>query len=151
MNTLDTVLSRFPDYECVIGIDHQGFKDYIESKFEPWMNWGNRLSSYEHHYDPYKYWVLDHINPIKSATTEDDMIQLSHYTNIQPICSFINVRIKRSILNYYELEKWNQIGYTNINNICYYNNLEIGIASSDLEILKVWEIHRVKEYVRKTS
>lgn len=45
-------------------------------------------------------WDLDHIIPISSAKTEDDLIKLNHYTNFQPLCSKINREIKRNLLEY---------------------------------------------------
>ena len=30
-------------------------------------------------------WHLDHIIPISSAKTEEDVIRLNHYTNFQPL------------------------------------------------------------------
>ena len=40
-------------------------------------------------------WDLDHIIPISSAKTEEDVIRLNHYTNLRPLCSYINRVIKR--------------------------------------------------------
>lgn len=70
------------------------FKKYIESKFEYWMSWKN--------YGKYNGelmfgWDLDHIIPLASAKTEEDIIKLNHYTNLQPLCSKINRDIKRNI------------------------------------------------------
>jgi len=41
-------------------------------------------------------WDIDHIIPISSAKTEDDIIKLNHYTNLQPLCSKLNRHIKRA-------------------------------------------------------
>jgi len=41
-------------------------------------------------------WDLDHIIPISSAQTEEDVYRLSHYTNLRPLCSFNNRWIKRN-------------------------------------------------------
>jgi hypothetical protein len=40
-------------------------------------------------------WDLDHIIPISSAKTKEDLIKLNHYTNLQPLCSCYNRYIKR--------------------------------------------------------
>ncbi len=70
---------------------------YIESKFEPWMTFENRgLYNGEFGYG----WDIDHIVPISTANTEDDIIRLNHYTNLQPLCSKINRDIKRNFLSY---------------------------------------------------
>ena len=33
----------------------------------------------------YGEWELDHIIPISSATTEEEVYKLNHYTNFQPL------------------------------------------------------------------
>lgn len=76
----------------ILGCTYKEFKTYLESKFEPWMNWDNYgLYNGESNYG----WDLDHIIPISSAITEEDVYRLSHYTNFQPLCSFTNRYIKR--------------------------------------------------------
>lgn len=35
--------------------------------------------------DNYGEWHLDHIIPISSAKTEEEVIKLNHYTNFQPL------------------------------------------------------------------
>jgi hypothetical protein len=77
----------------ILGCSFDEFRNHIESKFEPWMNWNNRgLYNGELNYG----WDLDHIEPISSATSECDIIKLNHYTNYQPLCSKINRDIKRN-------------------------------------------------------
>ena len=67
-------------------------KEYIESKFENWMNWDNKgLYNGEFNYG----WDVDHIIPISSAKTEEEIILLNHYSNLQPLCSKINRDIKK--------------------------------------------------------
>ena len=105
------------------------------------MNWNNRSTS-PFHDQPYKMWTLDHIIPISSGKSEDELIELSHYTNLQPICSFINNRVKRSFKNYYDVSEWLKIGYNNNNGVCYYKNEIIGSYSNNQDILKIWERHR---------
>lgn len=39
---------------------------------------------------------IDHIVPISSAKSENDVLKLNHYTNLQPLCSKINRNIKRN-------------------------------------------------------
>ena len=56
------------------------------------MNWGNYgLCNGEEKYG----WDLDHIIPISSGNCEEDIIRLNHYTNIQPLCSYVNRCVKR--------------------------------------------------------
>jgi hypothetical protein len=78
--------------ENILGCKFQFLKDYIELKFEDWMNWDNRgLYNGEFNFG----WDIDHIIPISSAKTEEDIIRLNHYTNLQPLCSKINRDIKK--------------------------------------------------------
>jgi len=81
--------------EIILGKSFEDFKLYLESKFEPWMNWENQgRYNGEFNYG----WDIDHIIPISSAKTEDDIIRLNHYTNLQPLCSKINRHIKRDTI-----------------------------------------------------
>lgn len=75
----------------IIGCTKEDFKYYIESKWEYWMNWEN-YGKYNGHFD--YGWDLDHIIPISSAKTEQEIIDLNHYTNFQPLCSKVNRFIK---------------------------------------------------------
>jgi hypothetical protein len=75
----------------ILGCSSVEFKQYLESKFESWMNWNN----YGKYNGTENYgWDIDHITPLKTAVTEEDVINLNHYTNLQPLCSYINRRIK---------------------------------------------------------
>ena len=62
------------------------------------MNWGN-YGLYENNKINYG-WDIDHKIPISSAKTEEDVIKLNHYSNLQPLCSRINMCIKRDRLDY---------------------------------------------------
>ena len=78
--------------EDILGCKFDEFRIYLESKFEPWMNWDN-AGKYN---GTINYgWDLDHIIPMSTAKTEDDVIKLNHYTNLQPLCSYVNRCIKR--------------------------------------------------------
>ena len=82
----------------ILGCSLEEFKSYIESKFESWMTWENRgLYNGEFNYG----WDLDHIIPISSVNSEEEMIKLNHYTNFQPLCSKINRDIKKNKPDYY--------------------------------------------------
>jgi hypothetical protein len=83
--------------EELLGCSFEELKEYLESKFEPWMNWDNRgLYSGEFNYG----WDIDHKIPLSSVNTEDEIIKLNHYTNLQPLCSKINRDIKKDNLEY---------------------------------------------------
>lgn len=59
----------------IIGCDYVSFKIYFESLFTEGMSW-DKLG-YEIH--------IDHIIPLSSAKTEDELYKLNHYTNLQPL------------------------------------------------------------------
>ena len=81
----------------ILGISYNEFKLYIESKFEEWMSWEN----YGKYDGSLNYgWDLDHITPISSAKTEEDVIRLNNYTNFQPLCSKVNRDIKKDKLTW---------------------------------------------------
>lgn len=65
----------------IIGIEASGFKLYMESKFQEGMTWDN-----------YGKWHVDHIKPLSLATTEQEIIELNHYTNLQPLWAAQNLK-----------------------------------------------------------
>lgn len=77
----------------ILGCQIDEFKKYIENKFEPWMNWENygKFNGHSNY-----GWDIDHIVPISSAKTIEEVINLNHYTNMQPLCSYVNRCIKRN-------------------------------------------------------
>lgn len=77
----------------ILGCSFEAFKFHLESKFESWMNWDN----YGKYNGTECYgWDIDHIIPTSSACTEDEVIRLNHYSNLQPLCSYINRVVKRA-------------------------------------------------------
>jgi hypothetical protein len=82
----------------ILGCDNLEFKQYIESKFEAWMNWDNYGNPKDGVLELNKTWDLDHIIPLITATSEADIIRLNHYSNFQPLCSYYNRIIKRNKL-----------------------------------------------------
>ena len=60
--------------ENILGCSFVEFKTHLENLFKDGMCWEN-----------YGSWELDHINPISSATNEQEMIQLNNYLNFQPL------------------------------------------------------------------
>ena len=80
----------------ILGCTLNEFKLHLESKFEPWMNWSNKGS---YNGEPNFGWDIDHIIPSSSATTEEDILKLNHYTNLQPLCSYVNRVVKRNVFN----------------------------------------------------
>ena len=65
----------------ILGEEWLVIKEYFESKFTEGMSWEN-----------YGEWHIDHILPISTATCEEDVIRLNHYTNLQPLWKEDNLR-----------------------------------------------------------
>ena len=65
--------NHFADY---IGCSLEGLKDHLEKQFTIGMDW----DSYGE-----RGWHVDHIIPLASATTIEEMYKLCHYTNLQPL------------------------------------------------------------------
>jgi hypothetical protein len=82
----------------ILGCSFEEFKLHLESQFENWMNWDNFGNSIDGIIEPNKTWDIDHIIPISLAKTEEDIIKLNHFTNLQPLCSYENRFIKRNKL-----------------------------------------------------
>lgn len=84
-------VSKNSKTEEIIGCTFEEFKIFIESKFESWMTWDN----YGKYNGELNYgWDIDHITPLSSVNTEEDIIKLNHYTNLQPLCSHVNRYVK---------------------------------------------------------
>ena len=60
----------------IVGCTVFELKKFIESKFKIGMCWEN--------YGKFG-WHLDHIIPLSSAKTQDELYKLCHYTNLQPL------------------------------------------------------------------
>ena len=67
-----------------LGCSWEEFQDHIQSQFYDRAETGEKMT-FENH--GYYGWHLDHITPISSAKTKEDVIRLSHYTNFQPLWS----------------------------------------------------------------
>jgi len=76
----------------ILGCTFQEFKNHIESLWQPWMTWDN-YGLYDGSLD--YGWDIDHVKPLATAISEEDIIKLNHYTNLQPLCSFINRNVKK--------------------------------------------------------
>ena len=83
--------------ENIIGCSYELLLKHIESKFECWMNWNNYgLYNGELNYG----WDIDHIIPLSFAKSDDELYELNHYTNLQPLCSKVNRDIKKNNIIY---------------------------------------------------
>jgi hypothetical protein len=83
--------------EEILGCKIEFFKEHLESKFEPWMTWENYgLYNGEFNYG----WDIDHVIPLSQANTVDELYELNHYENLQPLCSKVNRDIKGARLDF---------------------------------------------------
>jgi hypothetical protein len=82
----------------IVGLEWNEFRDYIESMFEPWMNWDN-------HGHGRGKWALQHIIPKTYAETEDDIYRLNYYKNLMPMDFSDNGALSDRILKY-QLNEW---------------------------------------------
>lgn len=81
----------------ILGCSYEEFKQHLESKFEPWMNWDN----YGKYNGSFNYgWEIDHVIPNCFAINESHALQLNHFVNFQPLCTKINREIKKDNLIY---------------------------------------------------
>ena len=81
--------------EQILGCSYEDFKTYIESKFDYWMTFDNHGM---YNGSLLYGWDIDHIIPLSTAKTEEDIIRLNHYLNLQPLCSYTNRHVKRDNL-----------------------------------------------------
>ena len=72
----------------LIGCTKIELKHHIESLFIDGMSWDNQGK-----------WHIDHIIPLSSVKTEEEIYKLCHYTNLQPLWAEDNLK-KSNKLNY---------------------------------------------------
>jgi len=68
--------------EAILGCTFEKFAEHLEKQFKPGMNWLNHSLH---------GWHIDHIIPMASAKTEEDVVRLNHYTNLQPLWASENM------------------------------------------------------------
>ena len=73
----------------IVGCTPEELKVYIEKQFTYGMTWDN------HNHDG---WHIDHIIPLSSAKTEEEVHKLCHYTNLQPLWCEDNYKKGKTIL-----------------------------------------------------
>jgi len=71
----------------IVGCSPQELKEHLEKQFKDGMSWENRSE-----------WHIDHIIPLSSATTEEELYKLCHYTNLQPLWAIDNIKKGGKIL-----------------------------------------------------
>jgi hypothetical protein len=73
----------------IIGCTSQFLKEHLENQFVGDMNWNNHgLFG----------WHIDHIIPLSSAKTEEELYKLCHYSNLQPLWAEDNLKKSNKIL-----------------------------------------------------
>lgn len=65
----------------ILGCSWPELVTHIERQFKEGMTWQNRGE-----------WHIDHIIPLATATCEDDIIRLNHFTNLRPLWAEENLR-----------------------------------------------------------
>jgi len=65
---------KLSDTENILGATVAETKAHIEAQFQPGMSWEN-----------YGDWHVDHIIPLASAKTAEDLVALCHHLNLQPL------------------------------------------------------------------
>lgn len=71
----------------IVGCTPQELKEHLEKQFKDGMTWENRNE-----------WHIDHIIPLCSATNEEELYKLCHYTNLQPLWATENIKKGGKIL-----------------------------------------------------
>ena len=71
----------------IVGCTPQFLKEYLETQFTDGMSWDNRSE-----------WHIDHIIPLSSVKTEDELYKLCHYKNLQPLWAEDNLKKSNKIL-----------------------------------------------------
>ena len=72
----------------IIGCTQEFLKEYIEKQFTEGMSW-DLMGKHIH---------LDHIIPLSSAKTEEEVYKLCYYTNLQPLWAEDNIKKSNKIL-----------------------------------------------------
>ena len=72
----------------IIGCSPEFLKEYLENKFTEGMSW-NKMGESIH---------IDHIIPLSSAKNEEEVYELCHYTNLQPLWAEDNLRKGSKVL-----------------------------------------------------
>jgi len=74
----------------IVGCTPQELRTFIESKFQPGMTWDN-WGTYG--------WHVDHVIPLSRAKTEDELMKLFHYTNLQPLWAKDNLLKSNKVIS----------------------------------------------------
>jgi len=72
----------------LLGCSYEEIREHLTKQFTIGMSWDN-----------YGEWHIDHIIPLASATTEDEVLKLYHYSNLQPLWAIDNIRKGSKIIS----------------------------------------------------
>lgn len=95
-NSIASLCVKKSKCTAILGCSLDEFREYIQSKWQPWMNWSNYGNWDGYPTQINHSWDLDHIIPVSTATTEEEIVGLNHHTNFQPLCSYTNRCIKKN-------------------------------------------------------
>ena len=84
---LKNVVKNSPTFN-IVGCSPEFLKEYLEQKFTDGMSW-DLMGQHIH---------IDHIIPLSSANTEEEIYKLCHYTNLQPLWAEDNLKKSNKIL-----------------------------------------------------
>jgi hypothetical protein len=71
----------------LVGGTPEIIKEHLESQFTDGMSWDNHGE-----------WHIDHKIPLSSAKTEEEVYQLAHYSNLQPLWAEENLKKSNKLL-----------------------------------------------------
>lgn len=74
----------------ILGIDIESYITHLELQFKEGMNWKNK---------GYYGWHIDHIIPLSTAKTIEEVIPLLHFSNTQPLWMKENLIKNNKILS----------------------------------------------------
>ena len=71
----------------IVGCSPEELKIHLEKKFTEGMSWENQGK-----------WHIDHLIPLSSAKTEEELYKLCYFTNLQPMWGLENIRKGKKIV-----------------------------------------------------
>lgn len=57
-----------------LACDHDRLREHVSARFRDGMNW-----------ESYRQWEVDHVEPLSAARSPQELFELCHYTNLQPL------------------------------------------------------------------
>ena len=85
----DSKLKKTKSTELILGASITTVKLHIENQFKEGMTWSNHGTH---------GWHIDHIIPLSSAKTTEEIYNLCHYTNLQPLWAKDNLSKSNKII-----------------------------------------------------